>query len=198
MRAFVWALASLALVTAGCSSLPSCPSSAPADGSSCSHRGFVCEFGGGEHDRCSTIATCSNTPTSTWSVEHDSTCTPNNDPSCAVDFNSNAVGSTCPTSGVDCDYTDGRCSCVPCAGGMSSGQTGFAWQCRAWSQDIDAQCPSERPALGSSCKKDGLICRYDNQCTVSFGPDIQCLSERWQPLTGGTTSCATPTCGLAN
>ena len=194
MRAF--ALASLALALSGCSNLRDCPSSLPASGSSCNHRGFACEFGGGDHDRCSTIATCSNTPTATWSLQSDATCMTTNDSSCSDTFLTTPVGQPCPTPGVSCDYpNDGRCSCVPCTGGTQSGAS-YAWQCRSWDEDVDVKCPTDRPALGSSCKTDGLLCRYDNKCTVSFGPDIQCLEERWQPLTGGAVTCATPTCGI--
>ena len=190
MRALFVLLAATALLSA-CGSAFKCPTSTPGDGTSCDKRAFSCETGGtGNHQRCSTISTCTNAVTSTWSNTKDATCTPQNTDVCATDYESTPIGGTCTTQGLSCDYTAGRCACLPC------GPSGLNWRCRAWADGLDAECPSNRPALGSDCAFPNLVCRYDDKCTVSLGPDVQCLDERWQPASGGAAACSLPTCGI--
>jgi hypothetical protein len=178
-----------------CSNTFNCPTGTPTNGDKCTDRGFVCESGGGDHERCSTISTCLNAGAATWSNASDSMCTMTNDAQCGATYTSTNVGDTCPTSGLSCDYPEGRCSCQPCSTGTSMG---LSWQCRAWSDGLATNCPSERPAIGSPCTTPTLVCRYFSTASscVSFGPDIECLNERWQPNTGAPVACAEPTCGL--
>lgn len=186
-----------ALSAMGCSNKVACPAGKPPQGGSCPQINFVCETGGTAHERCSTVATCVNPHNSsdpeslTWSVADNSTCSTTNDNSCAVEYNGNQEGKTCPTQGVSCDYSEGRCTCSPCAPG------GVAWQCRKWTDSLDPACPSDRPAMGTACAiNSNITCHYDNACTVSFGTDIICLDEHWQPRTGARATCGAPVCGI--
>lgn len=168
-----------------------CPTSPPVDGASCHKRSFGCEAGGsGDHQRCSTISTCTDALTATWSNTKDALCTPQNNEACAADYRSTPIGGDCTTAGLQCDYGEGRCGCLPC------GPSGLNWRCRAWGEGIDSECPSNRPALGSDCAIHSLVCRYDDKCTVSLGPDIQCLDRHWQAVSGGAKACGLPTCGI--
>ena len=190
MRA-LFVLLAAPLLLAACGSTFSCPTTTPTEGSSCSQRAFSCETGGsGNHQRCSTISTCTNAVSASWDNVKDAMCTAKNDAVCATDFNSTPVGGDCTTQGLSCDYGEGRCECLPC------GPSGLNWRCRAWSAGLDTDCPSERPALGSDCSMPNLVCRYDDKCSVSLGPDTQCLHERWQKASGGAPACSLPTCGI--
>jgi hypothetical protein len=174
---------------------------APANGGSCDNINFVCEGGGAAHRRCSQVATCTidpKDPTSlAWSTPDTSSCSAQNDPACSTTFGGTMVGQPCPTQGISCDYAEGRCACAPC-NGLPAGS--LAWQCRKWTDDLDmVNCPAERPAMGTACSiGSDITCRYDNACTVSFGVDLVCRNERWQPRTGARTSCAQPVCGISN
>jgi hypothetical protein len=192
MRALLLAFASFALVA--CSNTPTCPTTAPADGDSCHEAGFTCEEGGGDHQRCSTISTCANNLAPTWSNATTPMCTLTNDPTCSDTLLDTQIGAPCQTAGLTCDYSDGRCACAACSTATTSG---LGWACRSWDEGIADQCPTERPTIGSSCKIASQVCRYDNACTVSFGPDLQCISGKWQPLGGAPQVCATPMCAPA-
>jgi hypothetical protein len=192
------AAAILVLLAAACGGSPTCPKVVPQDGASCEHRGLTCETGGGLHQRCSTIFSCGDaldptSPTHTaWSVTPPAAgCMQANDPACPADFATAPVAKDCPQEGLACDYDQGRCECVPC------NPTGNQWRCRSWSDTtIGSGCPSERPAMGTACDSDGVICRYDDLCRVSLGPDLVCFDGLWQPRIGLPRTCGAPVCGL--
>ncbi len=197
---FLFALLLPVAWVAGCGGPPSCPAGAPPNGSACSDINFVCESGGSAHRRCSSLATClsardPNDPGAlAWSVPDNSSCSAQNDAMCATSFTGTQVGQACPAQGLSCDYAEGRCSCSPC-----NPTPGLAWQCRKWGDNLNTECPSERPVMGTACAINAdITCRYDNACTVSFGLDVVCRNERWQPRTGARTTCAAPVCGISN
>jgi hypothetical protein len=196
------AIFSLVIVSlTACGGTPVCPKVIPGDGSSCEHRGLVCESGGGAHQRCSTIFSCGDaldpkSPTNlAWNVSPpDPSCMQVNDSACPADFNSTPVAKDCPSSGLSCDYGEGRCDCMPC------NPSGLAWRCRRWGDvGTSATCPADRPALGTPCDSDGpQSCKYDDNCRVSFGPDLVCFEGLWQPRIGLPRACGVPVCGLVD
>jgi len=196
MRSQLW-IAPFLLCLVACGGPPICPVAAPADRSSCEDRGFVCEAGGSAHKRCSTVAICASAldpqdpEAIVWTVSAPATaCTQQNDAACPSNFDSVPTATACGTTGLSCDYSVGRCDCLPCS------PSGLNWRCRRWEIGLEARCPTERPQMGSACEVPNLLCRYDDACTVSFGPDLICLNERWQPRTGARRTCAVPTCGV--
>ncbi len=183
-----------------CSGPPTCPKAPPVNGSNCDHRSLVCETGGDAHLRCTTISACQDKldphdPAGiAWSVAPPAaSCLASNDVSCPVSFGDVSVASVCPTAGVTCDYTEGRCACLAC------NPTGLNWRCRAWAEGLNTRCPSDRPLVGSRCDDlEGIQCRYDDGCLVSLGPDLVCFGGLWTLRLGAPRACPQPVCGIAN
>lgn len=194
------AIVVLALFTLACGGPATCPIAVPADGSNCSPRSLVCEYGGDTHHRCTTLAACQDKldpydPAGiAWKVIPPAAgCLTTNDQSCAASFGGVQTATACPTAGTVCDYTEGRCECVPC------NPTGSNWRCRAWAEGLNMRCPSDRPLLGSRCDElEGLQCRYDDTCDVSLGPDLVCFGGIWTLRLGAPRACAEPVCGISD
>jgi hypothetical protein len=125
------------------------------------------------------VATCTN---SLWSIP---TPVPNNcsslpGPGCPATFQSVPPGSACPTSGLLCDYPQGRCACTTPLSGPPiitlDGAVPIRWAC----QNPGQNCPRPRPLLGRPCTQNGLFCDYGG-CTVPGGTSEQCTGGVWQP-----------------
>ena len=123
------------------------------------------------------------------------TGTDTNPPLCPATYGA-GEGRACPLQGT-CDYSEGRCGCLPCApDGGFTGQSSSYWHCRLWT-DISAGCPARSPVLNTACSVDGLACDYSQCCGgPSLGPGLQCTGGRWQldPLLIGVCSCAIRLC----
>jgi hypothetical protein len=123
------------------------------------------------------------------------TGTDTNPPLCPATYGA-GEGRACPLQGT-CDYSEGRCGCLPCApDGGFTGQSSSYWHCRLWT-DISAGCPARSPVLNTACSVDGLVCDYSQCCGgPSLGPGLQCTGGRWQldPLLIGVCSCAIRLC----
>ncbi len=181
MRALV---AALAIALPACSGTP-CPNLPPDDGTACSVAGLQCEYAGDAHGRCTLFATCSG---GAWAVRFDPTCSSTNALGCPASF-ADAKGLCADATLRQCDFTEGRCACDPCAGAAT---TMLAWQCRAWS-DVPAGCPAQRPLLGTSCGSAGLKCSYAVCCgLVDLGPRMECTDGRWQSYADTSCRCVPP------
>jgi hypothetical protein len=173
-----------------------CPATAPANGAACPAglRGsLTCEWGGDAHGECTTIGTCSLNPNgaeSTWSISSpDATCA-QQPAQCPASFASPGSGAACPATGITCEFPEGLCDCLPCAGADGGGSQ---WQCRPWT-DVAPGCPVSRPLLGSVCPQEGLACDYGECCGVPLGPDMRCSMGEWTSAVNPACSCAEKVC----
>lgn len=174
-----------------------CPPTLPADRSGCSVPGLICDYRGLDPaGACRPRATCEvKTPAITWSVtQPPSTCGTHPSP-CPATFASIASGGACPAGAspfqTTCDYAEGRCGCVSCAGDAGAG--GTMWSCRAWDAGADASCPARAPLVGSACSTPDAFCFYGGCAQISIGGNLQCEGGYWQER-GIAGSCALPSC----
>jgi hypothetical protein len=132
-----------------------CPSTAPAQGGSCPRAQLVCEYGDDPRTRCHTRAEC--TFSRTWNVIPPS-CDPIPPASCPAS-REQASGQSCATVNAVCAYAGLACTCTNCVEYPVSFCNGpLLWKCDAPS--ADAGCPAAAGYLGTTCKPDGLACRY--------------------------------------
>jgi hypothetical protein len=127
-----------------------CPTSLPADGSSCTSEGLQCEYGDSWWSvSCDSVVQCAG---GQWSkfMPTFGPCTPQPGPnaaSCPADYAAVPQGSACSANGLSCIYGQGECSCqVPLGGPIFvDGGSGY-WGCVP-----EQGCPFPRPPLGSAC-----------------------------------------------
>jgi hypothetical protein len=174
-----------------------CPGTPPANGAPCTFPAMgilACEWGGDSNGQCTTSADCAETQgqsSPTWIVT-----TP--DPSCGVlnaqcpaTFSSLANGAACPASDLTCEYEEGICGCLPCAGDGGFTQ---AWHCRPYT-DVETGCPVPPDRLGTSCSQEGLMCDYHQCCGgPSLGPSMECNHGIWSVYVDTGCSCAERQC----
>jgi hypothetical protein len=156
---------------------PYCPSTQPAEGSSCSVEQMFCEYGNDPNMQCNVIAQCS---LGHWTVmKPGGQCpTPPNPSACPATFASVPVGQHCGTLvGTTCDYPQGFCGCaVPQMGPYPEDASAVAiWTC----DSPEPGCPMPRPKLGTSCTQEGLQCDY-SPCSLPTGASLVCQSGAWQ------------------
>jgi hypothetical protein len=156
---------------------PYCPSSPPAEGSSCSSPNLYCEWGNDPNMSCNTIAQCVG---GQWMVQKPSgQCpTPPNPSACPATFASVPVGQHCgDLVGTTCEYPQGFCGCaVPSGGPYPEDASAVAtWICDA----PQAGCPMPRPKLGTACSQPGLQCDY-SPCSLPTGASLVCQNGAWQ------------------
>jgi hypothetical protein len=172
---------------------PGCPSTIPADGSSCNAGfGLTCEYGADPH--CTTMATCASensNGTFVWFVTTSDASCAGNPPACAATFADVPAGQACPVDDT-CTYPEGRCACDSCA--TSDPNIGTQWKCQTW--DTPAGCPEPRPLLGTACGSEGQDCAYGGSCCsdVNVGPDMLCQSGYWVE-NGDPCECGVEMCG---
>lgn len=186
----------LALGLAACGASFSCPSSQPANGSTCNNLNLACEYSDNTLNLCTTVATCqtaldpNNPGKNEWAVTAPAaSCTTANPAACPATVDAVPIGQACTPAGTSCVYPEGKCTCVPCD------PSGIAWECRKFGDGLETGCPTMRPLIGSKCKTPNLSCSYDLSCNVSFGPDIVCSNGSWQPTDAQPAPCAPPICG---
>jgi hypothetical protein len=178
-----------------------CPGSVPKDGGACApvEAVLACEYGGNANRACTTFADCAalkaGAPLS-WIVTPATQGCGQNQAACPGTYGI-GEGAACPAMNLSCDYDEGRCACLACAGdgGVQSGYTGGYWHCRAW-KDVAPGCPVPRPLLGSACTvQEGTLCDYDMCCSgPSLGPSALCAGGVWRQYAGGGCACAIRLC----
>lgn len=134
---------------AGADGGSACPATFPADRTACSPNGLECEYAGSAQF-CSRVTSCYGTFT-----HIDGVCGIPPGGACPATKAQVSVGQACTTM-VTCDYADGRCGCVPPAGPVAADGGGLTWQCTV----APANCPTERPLLGTACTTEGRVCDY--------------------------------------
>jgi hypothetical protein len=132
-----------------------CPSSPPVQGTACPREPLVCEYGDDPRTRCHTLAECS--VSRTWNV-----IPPNCDPippaACPA-TREEASGKDCATMDAVCAYSGLACTCTNCIEHPIVVCNGpRVWKCDAPSPDPG--CPHAPGVLGTTCKPEGLACRY--------------------------------------
>lgn len=133
-----------------------CPSTAPAEGSSCSTLGQLCEYGDDVDSACNTVFNCN--PNGTWGGEGGG-CTTNLN-ACASGISS---ASTCNAGDPQCQTSVGLCTCRDESSGDArpgdSGPDYYGFDCAT----PDPKCPAwpNRPRIGSACSDPNLQCDYD-------------------------------------
>jgi hypothetical protein len=184
-----------------------CPVAVPSAQASCPSE-VACEYGGDAHGACRTVATCGGSAGAMkWTVAPpaEGCAAPVNPAACPAAYLTLHPASACPIAGgkLSCDYTEGRCACIPCTdeGGLSA-----EWGCRPWdgaialgsyAPDASASCPADLPELGAPCDyPDQTLCQYAAQCVgVSLGHSVACADGYWQPATPPPANCVGLTCG---
>jgi hypothetical protein len=174
-----------------------CPANVPGASTPCAPVGATCEYGGGDHLLCSTIARCQQgrTGQGAWFVDVPGTdCIPgpaSNPAACPAAFGSLPTGSACPANlPSDCVYAEGMCSCASCEGdgGMQN-----EWACEAFPQPQG--CPEPRPRIGSACTQEGQSCGYGSICGETRAiPYLRCQNGTWEQEEIGA-DCAVRKCG---
>ena len=148
----------------------------PAPGSPCHQPNLECEYGGSPVTECDQVATCIG---SQWSFRMPLTgadCPATLAAGCPATLDAAAQTGSCTSLGLNCDYTEGRCSCnVPSGPVPADPATAATWNC----QLPQPSCPVQRPRLGDTCPLDALVCDYGS-CTVSGGSAVVCSGGRWQ------------------
>ncbi len=161
--------------------IPGCPTSAPAEGTSCATESLECEYGDAWWNvACDVVMQCDS---GQWQTAHLSyePCTPEPGPnpaSCPATSMSVAQGSVCEANDSSCYYPDAFCQCIVPLGGPVQIDGGTAY----WSCLPGNGCPYPRPVLGSACTAVGTYCTYE-EC--SYGQS--CTDGAWQ---GSEEACA--------
>lgn len=154
-----------------------CPSTVPADGSSCSAPA-ACEYGADAHGLCSTFASCVS---GSWHVVAPSSACDANASDCPSAFETIPSGFACPLAAHDakCIYDEGICACPSMCLGANSTQE-WQWLCHAWA-DVQAGCPETRPTAGTTpCSQEGQFCSWDGCCGgMPLGADEKCTGGVW-------------------
>jgi hypothetical protein len=157
---------------------PVCPLKVPLTGDVCAGSMF-CEYSSDATHACTTHADCEATATSAkfhWTVTPPPTTCGTHAAPCPDTFASLADGSACPgSSSLTCDYALGRCGCLPCVKGTT---TGSEWACRLWDSG-GTGCPVVSPLVGDACATPNLTCIYGG-CGISVGDNVECVGGTWQ------------------
>ena len=153
------------LALSGCSNTPvvpdaagptgyggGCPNKKPFPNGACTNEGTECEYSGNE-DFCTNVFQCMG---GQFNTEIGYCGTPDiTGMLCATTLSGVPAGSACTTV-VQCDYTDGRCTCSNLIDGGSVADAGLKWSCTA----APPGCPTQRPFLGMNCAPEGKVCDY--------------------------------------
>jgi hypothetical protein len=156
---------------------PYCPSSPPAQGSSCPKPNLWCEYGSDPNLACNITAQCVG---GTWQVQkpYGQCPTPPNPNNCPESFGSVPTGQLCGNLvGTTCEYPQGFCGCaVPSGGPYPEDASAVArWVC----DSPTPGCPMPRPKLGTSCNQNGLQCDY-SPCDLPSGASLVCQDGAWE------------------
>ncbi len=144
-----------------------CPSSAPAEGSSCSGGdGLECEYGTSWDLPCNARFVCEGDHT--WHAEQTITC------AWACPSSYPYMTDAGCSSYASCDYPQGHCDCVTSCGGPPPPDQNWRWSCKA----EPANCPWPRPDLGTACANEGKYCGYDVGCCG--GTELTCSAGLWR------------------
>lgn len=173
---------------------PDCPTTLPAEGTSCKKDQLLCEYGDDFDPRCNTTRVCSS---GTWASPVTfggrPTCpsTPPavgpNPPMCPATRASVPTGTLC-TGSTSCTYDGSTCFCgrycpsypirqPDCDGGVTVGccNATVQWNCF----DGPKFCPQPRPRIGSACTTEGDSCAVS--APVECGQaTISCKGGTWQ------------------
>ncbi len=157
--------------------VPDCPSAIPADGDHCDHPGLSCEYGDDWSSRCNYLAQCwvGGPSDGTWMVrDPDPTVCPTPTtlgPGCPPEPPSGTCTESDPTD--LCVYGDAHCVCYPFVSSGPGGTTTYQWRCDDPSL---AECPPNRPRVGSACTLEGETCTY---AVCNFGGGTYCSDGVW-------------------
>lgn len=173
---------------------PVCPEAAPAEGSSCSGSpsypdglpGLECEYGdtsavGG----CTTLFTCTGTwSSSTFQCTSDAGPSPALPADCPSTFAAASEAGGCSVEGESCAYDPAHvCMCLSNEDGSDDDMPVAydVWQCAR----SDAECPAERPRVGSPCpgtldSGDVISCDYGGPGYLGAGITLECWGGVWQ------------------
>ncbi|MFZ5895697.1 MAG: hypothetical protein ACOY0T_31865 [Myxococcota bacterium] len=158
---------------------PSCPDSAPAEGSACSAEGLTCSYGDSVTAYCRSYLTCS---AGSWK-------TPDNRKDVCLSQPANfcpakpSQGAACTVGSVDvfvsCEYSGGvACYCL----GNPVGITGAkgAWEC--YGPPRNSACPELLPNIGDGCSSNGQTCHYGIVQQGCYAPyaDVFCYQGAWE------------------
>jgi hypothetical protein len=158
------------------SSSGACPTTEPAADSPCTTAPPVCEYGTSPNRDCNVSVVCDR---GEWRYGKNDCIQKPQDPSCPSTYAQVAAGSSCATTGAQCNYSDGRCQCgVEQAGPIFADASGHTvWLC---DKPTDPACPFPRPRLGSACATSAsLVCGYGT-CSDLNGISQSCVNGAWQ------------------
>jgi hypothetical protein len=178
-----------------------CPSSEPAQDSSCSKEGLLCEYGTDFDPRCNDVRVCSGgkwaTPFFPGGTTKDCPSKPlpttmPNPADCASTRDKVPAGMMCSSKST-CAYDGSTCFCgawcssyplqmPPCDGGVTPNCCDMTvkWHCF----DGPAYCSNPRPRVGTACTTEGQQCATGApvECGQSI---IQCTKGVWNIVNTG-------------
>lgn len=161
----------------------SCPSTPPANGSSCSNEALECQYGDDPNLTCDTLALCQQQgQAQVWVTTAAATgglCPTSLPGKAGCPSTYPTAGQTCTmdsSGGPSCAYPQGLCACTA----PSAYQPGYEWQC----ETPGAYCPEPRPGVGTSCSGNNLTCAY-GVCPDDGVETLTCLDgEQWTVSAG--------------
>ena len=132
-----------------------CPATVPPQAGVCPREQLVCEYGDDPRARCHTRVECDFSRK--WNVIPPS-CEPIPPAACPGSREA-ASGQSCATMDAVCAYGGLACTCTNCVEYPVSFCNGpLLWRCDAPS--TDPGCPAAAGYLGTTCKPEGVACRY--------------------------------------
>jgi len=158
---------------------PECAKSVPKNGDSCTIENIQCQYGTDPRRACRPVATCRS---GVWSVKVGtaSSCPKLAEADCsdtpAELANQRCTPGAMADSGPYCTYNDVTCACD--SNTCNAGATSCAWSCDR--PLPEPSCPWGQPNLGTSCTRNGLVCKY------TICEDQHCVGGYWTAVDNGS------------